>query len=686
MVSNDKGVFMAWTDVLRTDIDGVYETGYGVGTNVYTSDGEVFYSRDAGPCVNTFVDVNGFVYDLYFNATSADQLITWVQTIRLSEGNLNLQVAASVRLLAGSFTQRTVTIRGAVTPGDGGGGTWFYDSTDTTSSDNTGTVLVGADGKRWKRIYSGSVNLKWFGAVGDGVTDDTAAINALLTATTTGTPNFRAAPVFFPRGTYKVTAPISIANRQGGVFEGEGQDTVFLWRGGLNGAAVFLCDNLLQCEFRKFDVAVNDPNHTVGAAFLCRKLTGNVVAPSQNKFRMVNILSSGNASYVALGYMQYGWRLQVGSGGDINNDAYEWIACRVDYGAVAAWSLEGGNAQLHSFTDCLWTGGQYGVTTNTGTPRVANFQWYGGFGGFSSVADFFLGDCAAGAPIAIEQFGSEGSARFLVVRTTNEGNGYNNYQHPIFVSGIRWASQRLDASGLCVDIEASGPIIIQNFNFGDPSFSKSAGTYPWNGFNISSGFNKDLKIRYVPVGVTYQQRSFVLRSGVINTQTSNDATLFPGERPTVIEDVSYRLDNIIAPGNTAWVGGSPFLVETRGLNPNIVLGSVSSGSDQVSAVEWRVDNTKLWRLQSNNGAGNALQFSDAAGNLMMTLAQNGTVNVLNSLSVAGTKVVGARETGWTAATGTANKGAFATGTATLTNCAERIKALEDALRTHGLIN
>lgn len=79
------------------------------------------------------------------------------------------------------------------------------------------------------------------------------------------------------------------------------------------------------------------------------------------------------------------------------------------------------------------------------------------------------------------------------------------------------------------------------------------------------------------------------------------------------------------------------------------------------------------------------------------------LNVTASYSVGGIKVVGARQTGWTAATGTALLGAFnasqaytvsttytqsevssmATG---LQQARQRIKALEDALRTHGLIN
>ncbi|HEA0252233.1 TPA: phage tail protein [Salmonella enterica] len=79
------------------------------------------------------------------------------------------------------------------------------------------------------------------------------------------------------------------------------------------------------------------------------------------------------------------------------------------------------------------------------------------------------------------------------------------------------------------------------------------------------------------------------------------------------------------------------------------------------------------------------------------------LNVTTSYSVGGTKVIGARQTGWTAATGTALKGAFNasqayTVSATytqpevqamasgLTAARQRIKALEDAMRSHGLID
>ena len=47
---------------------------------------------------------------------------------------------------------------------DNAGGNWYYDSSDTTSTDNTGTIIVTGNGKRLKRIIQGDYLVKWFGA------------------------------------------------------------------------------------------------------------------------------------------------------------------------------------------------------------------------------------------------------------------------------------------------------------------------------------------------------------------------------------------------------------------------------------------------------------------------------------------------------------------------------------------
>ncbi|MCK5600596.1 hypothetical protein KAR91_01935 [Candidatus Pacearchaeota archaeon] len=75
---------------------------------------------------------------------------------------------------------QVVLLTGYYADGDNGGGSFYWDSS-STETDNGGTIIkaTGVTTGRWKRLYSGKITVKWFGAKGDDVTsDDTAFISA----------------------------------------------------------------------------------------------------------------------------------------------------------------------------------------------------------------------------------------------------------------------------------------------------------------------------------------------------------------------------------------------------------------------------------------------------------------------------------------------------------------------------
>jgi hypothetical protein len=88
-------------------------------------------------------------------------------------------ISALKALTGGDFDM--VNVGGHTTAGDGGGGVFRWDGSDTTADDNGIYIQPNAGGTgRWIRQYDLPVNVRWFGATGDGTTDDAAAIQAAL--------------------------------------------------------------------------------------------------------------------------------------------------------------------------------------------------------------------------------------------------------------------------------------------------------------------------------------------------------------------------------------------------------------------------------------------------------------------------------------------------------------------------
>lgn len=122
-----------------------------------------------------------------------------------------------------------------------------------------------------------------------------------------------------------------------------------------------------------------------------------------------------------------------------------------------------------------------------------------------------------------------------------------------------------------------------------------------------------------------------------------------------------------------------------GATQNKVLTS-RTASNGAWTIEDSSDSTKkfYFRVASSGD----LIILDRAFSGIYELRNSGTFNLLNSAatySINGTQVVAARKTGWGTMTGTATRTAYDTATVTTAQLAERVKALIDDLRSHGMI-
>jgi hypothetical protein len=161
----------------------------------------------------------------------------WVTAIGTAAAPLDLRALSTAGLIA----DQVVVATGFTAHGDGGGGAFFWDAT-STATDDGGLVIRPASNPatgRWRRLlYDSQLNVKWFGAVGNGIADDGAAIQAALNAA--ASLSTKSTNVHLPAGVYKVTQSLGVTAATGIVVSGAGMGEITLsgnppvatWKGG----------------------------------------------------------------------------------------------------------------------------------------------------------------------------------------------------------------------------------------------------------------------------------------------------------------------------------------------------------------------------------------------------------------------------------------------------------------------
>jgi hypothetical protein len=134
-------------------------------------DGVLMFDEDGQPFVST---VASLAVELEAESIANEAIVAcFVSTT-------SLLAAYGASATGVPVAARTV---GRTSAGDKGGGMFWYNSSDTTSSDNLGTIRVDAQNRRWYAMMDdGVLYTAMFGVKGDASTNDVAALQAAFDA------------------------------------------------------------------------------------------------------------------------------------------------------------------------------------------------------------------------------------------------------------------------------------------------------------------------------------------------------------------------------------------------------------------------------------------------------------------------------------------------------------------------
>ena len=425
-------------------------------------------------------------------------------------------------------------LAGHTTEGDGGGGEFWLDTSDTSTADDNGINIVDSVSPRigtWKRLYEGIfINPKWFGAIGDGVTDDTTAIQAAMNYCRDN----KTGGLLFPEGDYLVTfldyGALTSSQRYN------------IWGSGKNRTRIFKTDATAEPIMRI--------NSTTPTFFVAEILMGGFRMEGQVATTTACIESYGIANChfhdIWLEKSVVGWQ----DYGAISCTWSEMITNANQFGVKMQWfdsTISAGDPNANWFNNCISTNNtKWGFWFNDGRLVSFNGGRCEGNGQAALGADFggvYIGQ-ASGGRIGTEN--SLGTNRVDDEAVTGYGRAANIsdmwFEGNIGIADI-WFNGGYNTVSRCYFRTGS------TFNVNDIKISNGSYRLENNGHSVD-------KTNVIDEGVNVQSGNIIISDRFVNNLTNinydpdKTSILAVGDRltPQIIAGGGFRVqgsDNVV---------------------------------------------------------------------------------------------------------------------------------------------
>ncbi len=296
-----------------------------------------------------------------------------------------------------------------------------------------------------------------YSALGNGIADDTTAIQAAINAAI-AVPG---GTVFFPAGTYLVSNTLTVTNAANVFLVGEGITTITYSPSAPTGRDVVRFTNAYRCRMYNIGVVGSTNAAVVNRALLSVRSDINTSITYGRSRNVFDSIALGNVGQ----YAQYGILIEAADdASNGNNDFNEFrnVICNIP-ASRAQCSIEMHQSVGNLFQNCHFVGvSPYGVTNCEPSAPVrtgGGVLWYGGASGSHTAADFYLVG-GNGDTHVIESYNSEQSARAVAIAGPAGNNG------SFVVRNVRYSSDSLHADGYWIQMKWAGTLTVDGCEYG----------------------------------------------------------------------------------------------------------------------------------------------------------------------------------------------------------------------------